>query len=365
MKVLHLLVAGHVGGIETLMKHYAACSVHENHFLFLWEGGQLAREIRDHGAPVNVLDMKRDGPGKTLGILERYCTENRVDTVVTHHSAPFLKLALLWLKLRHPDIRALAYAHANAFDICEGSRKRGLGLRKRIHRAGFRGADGVIAISQSVKRSLTDYLGVPPDRITVIPNGIPIPAASARRSGSVKLIYVGRLIPEKGVKNTLHALAKLPADLDYSFDIVGRGPDEESLRRLSLCLGLEARVCFLGTRLDVPELLARAHIFVHMPQWEEGFGMAVLEAMAAGCLCVCAGTGAMPELISSGTDGYLTEKDDPESLARLLEALIRREQAGDNEEMRHLARKRAEYFTVERFSAALDGMTEGRGSGTE
>lgn len=347
MKVLHLTVSGGAGGIETLLRHYTACSVHENHVAFLWQGGETEETLQANGIPTLVLNKRRDGDFKTLMHLTNYVSEERFDAVVSHNSALLLKLALLWLKLRFPSIRIFTYAHANAKDIC--GEKPGLWLRKFIHRAAFLRADGVIAVSESVKQSLVSFLHIPAGKIQVIYNGTPLPPAPPVRSGTgSRLIFAGRLIPEKGVALTLQAMALLPETV--TLDIVGNGPEREPLEALADRLRIRHRARFLGTQQDVFRLLAQADIFVHSPRWEEGFGLAVLEAMACGCICVCARTGALPELITHGENGFLVEPQNPAALARGIEAAL----DCDRERVSQRAILRARDFSDAAFAGALD-----------
>lgn len=351
-KVLHLLVSGGTGGIETLMKHLAAYSSNENCFAFLWVGGEVARQMAQSGANVKVFSLKKDGPVKLLRQLMALCKRERFQVVMAHHSAPLIKVVLLVLKARFPKIRAIAYAHANASDICDDTRKKGLWLRTAIHKAAYRRADGVVAISESVKRSLIDAMDIPADKIQVIYNGAVIPEKPPRREKfGAKLIYVGRLVPEKGVQVTLQALAYLP---EATFDIVGDGPYRKALEQLARELNIEKRVRFLGTRSDAAKRLSEADIFVHCPTWEEGFGLAVLEAMAAGCVCVCARSGAIPEILEDGISGFLVKKNDPEALARTLGRVLRQNKKDGCAEMRSRAFARARQFSAARFSDELD-----------
>lgn len=343
------MVSGNPGGIENLMKNYDSFSSHENCFVFFWGGGAVTDDIK-HAV---TLDVRRDGMLKSLKKVSKLCASEGFDAAVSHHSAPFLKIVLLWLKFRFPGLRIFCYAHANARIICEVERKRGLWLRKWVHAAAFRRCDGVIAISESVKRSLVDYLRIPRDKVRVIHNGVPISqfAAPPRSPGSpVKLIYVGRLVPEKGVQQTLCALQNVRAD--FTFTIVGDGPCREELQNLAQELGLGHRVRFLGTRADIPELLAGADIFVHFPACEEGFGLTVIEAMAAGCVCVCANSGGIPEIITDGVNGYLAQP-------RELERVITDFRAGRCENLRAMGAVRSAEFSIERFTAALDGLLGG------
>jgi len=358
MKVLHLLVSGGVGGIEMLMRHYAAGSDHDNCFLFLWGGGEIAAQMQKEGRRVVIMDLEREGGRKTFRKVTALCQKERFDAVVSHNSAPLLKILLLWLKLRCRNLRAFAYAHANARDICADRRKRGLWLRKAVHRAAFRWCDGVIAVSASVKESLTEYLGIPAEKIRVIYNGIPLPEELLpRRENEIpQLLYAGRLTPEKGVQVTLRALKLLAEELEFVFSVAGDGDYRPALEALTEELGLSERVRFLGARCDVPRLLAKTDVFVHAPVWEEGFGISVLEAMAAGCICVCARSGALEELITHGADGFLAEKDSPESLAAMLKDAL---SGAESDKIRRNAITRARAFSLEAFCGGLDGYLGG------
>lgn len=105
--------------------------------------------------------------------------------------------------------------------------KKGLWIRKKILSYSLRNADKTIAISQSVKNSLIKHLKTPEEKIQVIYNGTNIEKFSCpirRLSNPLKLIYVGRLIEEKGIQNTLKALTYFTPGMKYHFQIVGNGP---------------------------------------------------------------------------------------------------------------------------------------------
>lgn len=366
MNVLHMLVSGGTGGIEILMKNYARQSAHNNIFVFVWKSGEVAREMERCGVPVRVTNAGEEGLLTTLKRIRRICLEEQVDVVVSHNSAPLLKLALLYIKFTLPGVKTVAYAHANARDICESSRKKGLLLRKTVHRLGFAGADGIIAISESVRTSLQTVFGVKKERVTKIYNGTPIAAQKAhpghpKDKGCLNLMYVGRLIPEKGVQNTLYMLAELRKTVPATLTVVGDGPYRDSLEALTNTLGLEDRVRFLGQRSDVSDLLAQADIFVHLPDWAEGFGITVIEAMAAGLPCVVNDRGALPEIVEDGISGRVVKAGDSEGLQKTLKVLWDAP-GGEWHRLRTGALHRAEAFSLESFVQKLDGLlTEVRG----
>lgn len=353
MKVLHLMVSGGTGGIETLLNNYAHGSKLENHFAFLWETGPIVEDMNQNGIPVLVLNVRKDGMPRTLQKITACCRQEKFDAVVSHHSAPFLKVSLLWIKLCLPNVRIYAYAHANAYDICNGAKRKGLCIRKWVHKTVFRYSDGVIAISNSVKQSLTEYLQIPEKKIRVIYNGTPVEENLPLRTqhNRLELIYVGRLIREKGVQNIFCALENLQGEKAYTLTIVGDGTYRSALESMIAGTEMEKRIRFLGNRRDVPELLRRADYFIHFPEWEEGFGLTVVEAMAAGCICVCNRKGAIPEIITSGVDGWLSSDNTPEALTDILQIAFsdtNRHKISEN------AMHRAGDFSIERYCQCMD-----------
>lgn len=359
MNVLHLLVSGGTGGIEILMNNYARRSAHNHIFVFVWKSGEIARQMERDGIPVRVTNAGEEGILTTLKRLRQLCLAEQADVVVSHNSAPLLKLALLYIKMTVPGIRTVAYAHANARDICEAGRKKGLLLRKTVHRLGFWSADRIVAISGSVQKSLREVLGVRPEKVTRIYNGTPVPAVPAACRGRkhpdrLELICVGRLIPEKGVQNILRALAAVHDGVPFALTVAGDGPYRAALEELAGSLGLGEQVRFLGCREDIPQLLARADVFLHFPEWEEGFGITVIEAMAAGLVCLVNDRGALPEVLGQ-SGGVILKAGGPEILARALEALWEapedvwiRLQTG--------AAERGKEFSLESFAGELDRL---------
>ncbi|MEO1987400.1 MAG: glycosyltransferase [Martelella sp.] len=179
-------------------------------------------------------------------------------------------------------------------------------------------------------RTYARHLGYDEQRITVIPNGFSQPRPPFRPSGhevgAVRMVSVARLVPVKGIDDTLHALAALSErnpNLEWSYDIAGDGPERGMLQELTKDLSLEARVRFLGSmpNQDVLRLLERSAIFV-LPSWNEAFGLAYLEAMAMGATVVGCFENGAADIITDGVDGCLVPPRNIDSLSRVLEDLI-------------------------------------------
>lgn len=192
----------------------------------------------------------------------------------------------------------------------------------------------VIAVSQAVANSLYP-LGVPPEKIIVIPNGIDLspfdtlPAEDFRsRYGLVRtaplLVGIGRLSREKGFDIVLDAFARLHALLpDAHLVLAGSGPCEAELHAQAKRQGEEinARILFSGYAADILPLLQAADVVV-IPSRQEGQGLVALEAMAARKPVVASRVGGLMETIRDGETGLLVPPESPEALARAIASLL-------------------------------------------
>ncbi len=157
-------------------------------------------------------------------------------------------------------------------------------------------------------------------------------AAAARReltggADAVVLGYVGRLVPEKGLRTLMAALAELP-DANWRLAVVGAGPLEAELRATAAAAGLGERVRFCGfvPHTDAPRLLSAMDVLVlpseTQPNWREQFGRVVLEAMACGTPVLGSDSGEIPNLIRDTGGGVTFAERDVPGLATALRHLI-------------------------------------------
>ena len=359
MKVITLLTGGDIGGIESLCVDYGRYSKHDNLMLMLWEGGPIADRMKELGIRVKVLNASRRNVFATVGAVMKVIEEEKADVLIAQHEASMSHLCLMRAKKVFPDIRTIAYAQLNAVDMIRADEKKRLWLRKAVLGRSLKKADRVVAISQSVKKSLIDVMGTPEDSISIIYNGSDqraYPYHEREYSGEkCELMYVGRLIAEKGVQLTIKALSEVADKSRFRLRIAGDGDYRQELENLTKDLKLYDIVEFLGSRTDVPELLKTAEVFIHMPVWAEGFGIAVTEAMSSGCICICADNGAMPELITDSEDGFLVGKEDHEALARKLEYVSALSKE-DKIKLSKAAHEKSKVFSIDRFVRDLDGL---------
>lgn len=197
-------------------------------------------------------------------------------------------------------------------------------LRERILRAYakrlFRRADRVRAVSERGKRGLI-AIGVSESKIDVIPIATDVAVFSAiDRSSALpeQILTITRLESEKGVDVLLRAMVEVvKARPATSLVVVGDGSLRRAYERLSRQLGIGASVLFLGKEDDVKPFLARAGVYVQ-PSHFEGWGLAVIEAGAAGMPIVMTDVGCAGEVIKDGESGLVVQPGDAKALAAAL-----------------------------------------------
>ncbi|WP_435207477.1 glycosyltransferase family 4 protein [Micromonospora sp. bgisy143] len=208
--------------------------------------------------------------------------------------------------------------------------------------------------------------------VGVIPNGVPLPedpreARQRTRAelgldpDDVVMIAVSRLTWEKGYGVLAEALRRLPpstvrrpqpSTVRRVLLVAGDGPDRAGIAAALAAAG-DVEVRLLGNRLDVPDLLAAADLFV-FPTLHENLSNALLEAMAYGLPVVASAVGGNVEVLRSG-GGRLVPAGDPQALAGALSPLL--DDPAERRHMGELARKVvAESYSLDVMLGALDGV---------
>lgn len=206
--------------------------------------------------------------------------------------------------------------------------------KRALHALPWLSADLFIAVSDFVRERLIAVNGTPAARTHRIYNGIDLTRFGVMDRGRLRrelgigedvpvVFCAGRVQPYKGMQTLVEAAALLRGEGAGRVEvaIAGDGPYLAELRRLAQARGMES-VRFLGRRTDVPALLAGATVAVVPSLWEEAFGLAVVEAMAAGVPLVATRTGGIPELVEDGRTGILVPPGDARALADALRLLL-------------------------------------------
>lgn len=343
MKVLHVLFTGEVGGIEKLCSDIGQNDKTHNAFCFLYEGGVICDEMKNKDIEVYEYSINKHNYIKAANVLYKLCRKQGFRNIIVHHNGPSLWIPAILLKNKMKNIRVFVYAH-NTFENFIGDNK----VKKQLFRIIAKKSENIIAISKYVKKTIVEQGNIEENKIVTIYNGVNIESFRIKRKSEfhdpIKIIYVGRLIPEKGVNILIDALGKV--NIPYKLDIVGHGVCREKLEQQIIQMGLKDKIRLCGKQRDIKERLERADVFVHPAIWNEGFGITIAEAMSSGLICVAFNKGAIPELIVDQKTGYCINDISSEGIATCLKKIYKNICIDNMIDMRIEAQKRAEKFSI-------------------
>jgi len=310
-------------------------------------GEALAREIPvHHGLLRNKFDL-RVWPRLT-GLLRA----RQIDAVITVGAGD----KMFWGRLAASRVRVpviLSALHSTGWPDGVG----------RLNRLLTPITDAFIAVAPSHGRYLVEREGLPRDKVTFIPNGVDTERfaptadiAEARRElgiGAADPVVgiVAALRPEKNHALFLEMARRLVQQLPATrFLIIGDGPCRDSLEQAARELGLTLHVLFLGSRDDVPRLLAAMDVFA-LTSHIEANPVSILEAMSVGRPVVATDVGSIHEAVVDGETGFLLRPGDAAGLAERVTRLL------CDQSLRRSMGAAARRAVVERWS--LDAMVRG------
>jgi len=233
-----------------------------------------------------------------------------------------------------------------------------------LHKLTRRRVASVIAVSEAVAVSLREQKIFDDAQIVVIRHGIDVERfqsiARANESNHLRVGMLGELSPVKGQKEFVRAAAIITAQLpNVEFLIAGQdnSADGEYRRELMQSIesaGLRQRISVIESRIDVAEFLSQLDVFVSASS-SEAFGLAIVEAMAAGVPVVATATGGAREIITDNQTGRLVPVGDIDDLAKRIGELL-----ADSAERKRLAsnarKKTAEEFSLARMIAETESL---------
>lgn len=192
----------------------------------------------------------------------------------------------------------------------------------------------VVCISEAVRDEF-NAKGIQFENCTVIHNGVDLthfepscsPWIHGEHPSTLKLLYLGRLAPEKGVNIAIDSLYKIKnAGVSALLTIVGAGSQhyERDLKELASKLGILKDVKFIGWRPhnEIPTIISEHHVMLVPSLWVEPFGRVVLEGMASGLIVIGSGSGGMRSVLVHERTGLIPANNDAESYAYQLKRLL-------------------------------------------
>lgn len=326
MRVLFVLPRMVAGGVERvtlnlikgLQRHGVDCRLALGRCRgeLLEEARELTRvdEIARHGNALFVVGL--------VPLLRRYRP--------THIMTAFADVSLMTLwacRLTRCHAAVIAGVHGTHQEAASSGGWRTL-LQYRFHGwlAGivYRRCDAVVAVSEGVARDIRESYPKAIPKLSVIHNPVItdgmyerlacLPLSEGKRA-PYRLVAVGRLAYEKGFDVLLHAMPHISSCHDVRLEIHGEGMERSRLQTLIVTLGLQHVVRLMGHAPDPLTAIMRADVFV-FPSRHEGFGVALVEALACGRQIVACDCPHGPgEILQDGRFGQLVSSEDPGALA--------------------------------------------------
>ena len=278
----------------------------------------LADRAQSAGIPVHIVGERWRHLGAAL-VIRRLLAQRGAEIV--HANEPHA-LTAAWLARAHRRVPLVASRRV-IFPLSRGV----------IALARYRGSARIVAVSQCVATAIAAS-GLPRERITVIPDGVPVPQVrsaaereAARRSLGIAadiplLGCVAALTPDKGQAILIRALALIRAQFpECQLLLVGKGPCRSELDTVMSEQGLAGAVHFAGAVEDLGRVFAAIDLFA-FPAQAEALGSALLSAMAHGLPVVAVARGGIPEVVEEGRNGLLVKDLDPGALAAAIARLL-------------------------------------------
>jgi glycosyltransferase involved in cell wall biosynthesis len=257
-----------------------------------------------------------------LLLLRKYLKQHKYDIVHTHTT----KAGLVGrVAARLAGINKIIHT-VHGFAFSEVSPKKKVIFYSLIEKVAGYFCDKIVTVSEYHKQWALRLNIAPADKILAIPNGIQgvnTSLAGVKEQKGIKILFVGRLVLEKGILDLVSAVSKLNESGlgDVSLYLLGSGEDEASIIDHAKSLGTLDKINFLGFRSDVSTYFELSNIFC-LPSYREGLSISLLEAMSTGISIVASDVGGNREALASGGCGLLYPSGNVDELYNNLVTLI-------------------------------------------
>ncbi len=270
--------------------------------------GEFVPDVQSLGIKVFSLPRTKRG-ADYLSFLKvaKILRQEKIDVIHTHNTQPFVDGTLGAL---FSGVKTIVHTdHARDFP----DKRRYMFAEYMMSHFAYR----VVGVSDHTSANLVNYEKISPKKVVTVANGIDgsryqirIDRGEKRKELGIKsngpIIGLGvRLTEQKGITYLLQAMPQvIKCFPDITLVVAGDGTLKKELQAEAFHLGIDKSVLFLGSRLDVPELLKLFDLYV-LPSLWEGLPMVLLEAMAAGCPIIATDVGGVSTVIEDKKNGVL------------------------------------------------------------
>jgi glycosyltransferase involved in cell wall biosynthesis len=313
-RILLLITDLQIGGTPTVVRELALRLAREPDMhvqvACLDRAGPVADQLRENGVLVTPLAARSRLDARVLFRLNQLIRREQIDTVFSfliHANA-----AAAATSLANPGVRFI-----QSIQTTQPNPRWHWILQNIIQHA----AQTIVVPSPSVAEAAQNWAGIPPGKIVVIPNAVePTQFALPRSNTPGKRVgFIGRLDPIKRIDDLITAIALLPAEV--TLDIYGEGSQRSQIESQVARLNLSARIKLHGAIQRAAEALTRMDALA-LPSDAEGFGLVLIEAMAAGVPVIGTNVPGICDVIVEGNNGILTPPRNPKGLAHAIERIL-------------------------------------------
>jgi glycosyltransferase involved in cell wall biosynthesis len=319
-KVIFLFTPGPIGGAEKIVLYGVKSLIEAKIDVEIWV---IKEERVPHIAEAFIKLLSAEGIKPTIfsshqiydrGLLKQLKTsfsEKRPDIIHAHGFK-----AAFYAHFTTPKAAKLVITHHG---------KTGHTLKVKIYEfiedQIMKRSDAVIAVSQDMKNVLS-VSGIDKNKIMVVENFMTTKVLTKKPTDTMplKLLFVGRLSPEKGCSVLIDAMKLVQKD-DFCLTILGDGLEREMLQKKVKDLELSGAITFAGFKQNVNDYLSICDAIV-MPSFREGQPLSLIEACCMGVPVIASNVGGIPELVMENQNGHLCAPGNPQDLSQALIKLL-------------------------------------------
>ncbi len=329
LRTLHLVNGEHFSGAERVQSHLGRCLPQS--------GIQVDFACTKPGRFADAIDEANGDWGTAYRTAMKsrldFSVVSRITKLVRHHQYELLhahtprSAMVASLVSRVVGVPWVYHVHSPA--ARDSAKRFGNWINATTERLSLRGCSHLITVSDSLRRELLAN-GHPPDRVTVVRNGVPGIRYERRSTPEVGSRWMFGMValmrPRKGLEVALDAIASLREQgLDARLRCIGPFETDDYQRKIQSqikSLGINAYVEQTGFKSNVPATLAQLDAMLLPSLYGEGLPMVVLEAMASALPVIATKVEGTPEAIRNGIDGLLAEPNSAASLAEKMSELM-------------------------------------------